>query len=252
MTQGKGLVAGPGSNDSAFAFSDAMPLYAKLILVFRRQIETGAWPVGEKIPVLNSLADEFGVSRATVRQAMSYLENEGLVSGTRGRGTFVIAKPKGQIWLEVASNWPDLIRQSEQVEADWVEIAKPLWEPDLSDISDGVPVENYHVIRRVLSQNHVPYLIGTSYVDQRIADSVGVSRFTQYPLFDILDSYVSRIDQSITIDVADAETAYLIKIPLNAPTVVVRRAGVNDAGEIVYQGEGILRGDFVRIERTLA
>lgn len=243
--------AGARSKDSAFAFSDATPIYVKLILIFRRQIEGGAWPVGERIPVLNALAEEYGVSRATVRQAMSYLENEGLVSSARGRGTFVIAKPTGQPWLTVADNWPALMRESEDMKADWVEIAKPLWEPDLSDISGGKPVKSYHVIRRVLSRNQIPFLIGTSYVDQRIADEIGESAFRNRPLFDLIDPYIDRIDQQVRIDAADAETAHLIQIPLNAPTVVVRRAGVSKGGEIIYQGEGIFRGDFIRIERTL-
>lgn len=240
------------SDTSAFAFAEATPIYVKLILLFRRQIETGAWPVGGKIPVLNSLAEEFGVSRATVRQAMSFLENEGLVSGTRGRGTFVIAKPQHQPWLGIEKNWEELHRQSEHVEADWVEISKPVWEPDLSDITKGTPVEKYHTIRRVLSQNNVPYLIGTSHIDKRIADKVGEETFLTKALFDILKPYVAQVDQSVTVDMADAETAYLIQIPLNAPTVVLRRACLNKHGEVIYQGEGILRGDFVRIERTLA
>jgi GntR family transcriptional regulator len=237
---------------SAFAFSEATPIYVRLILLFRRNIETGIWPVGEKIPVLNSLAEEFGVSRATVRQAMSFLENEGLVSGTRGRGTFVIAKPQHQPWLDLEESWEDLHRQSLDVEADWVEISKPMWEPDLSDLTTGTQVDSYHVLRRVLSQNKVPYLIGTSYVDQRIVDKVGEQIFRTNALFDILKPYVAQVDQSVTVDMADAETAYLIQIPLNSPTVVLRRACVNRDGEVIYQGEGILRGDFVRIERQIS
>jgi len=243
----------PGSgNETAFAFSDATPVYIRLVLLFRRQIETGAWPVGARIPVLDSLAREFGVSRATIRQAMFFLEKEGLVSGARGRGMFVTARPKGQFWLDIEDNWADLERHSKELEADWAEITKPLWEPDLSDISSGVPVAKYHVIRRVLSQNQIPYLIGTSYVDERIATEVGKGTFLTKGIFDILNPYIARIDQSVTVDSADAETAFLIKTHLSAPTVVVRRAGLNDRNEIIYQGEGILRGDFVRIERRIA
>lgn len=239
-------------SSSAFAFSDATPIYVKLVMLFRGNIESDVWPVGENIPPLQTIADDLGVSRATVRQAMSFLEEEGIIQGVRGRGTLVLAKPKGRFWLPVADNWPDMRLQSEQVAAEWAEIEKPLWEPDLSDITKGRPVADYHVIRRVLSQNGVPYLIGTSYVDRRIADAVGYEAFRTQPLFDIIDPFLTHIDQSVRIDTADAETAYLINIPLNAPTVVVRRAGLNAEGEIVYQGEGILRGDFVRIEREIA
>jgi len=240
-----------GGARSAFAFSDATPIYVRLILLFRRNIESGDWPVGERIPVLNSLAEQFGVSRATVRQAMSFLENEGLVSGARGRGTFVVAKPEREPWLDIADDWKALVRQSEMFEADWVEIAKPLWEPNLSDITDGKALDKYHVIRRVLMRNHLPYLIGTSYVDQRIADAVGLGDFAKRPVLEIIDPYLAHIDQSTAVDTADAETAYLLQIPLSTPTVIVRRAGLNKKGEIVYQSEGIFRGDFVRLTRAI-
>lgn len=239
------------SQDSAFALSDATPIYVKLILLFRRRIESGQWPVGEKIPGLNTLASDFNVSRATIRQAIAYLEREGLIAGSRGKGTYVIAKPHGQVWLEIPDTWPGLLKEAESIEAQWVDIERPLWEPDLSDISDAPPVAHYHVIRRVLSQNKVPYLIGTSYIDQRIVEEIGLDAFQRQALYRLLDPWIDRIDQSLTVSTADAETAYLIQIPLNAPVVIVRRAGVSAKGELVYQGEGILRGDFVRLERVL-
>ena len=59
----------------------------------REQIRTGAFTRGGRVPSEHTLAAQFGVSRQTVRQALSALEREGLLSRTRGSGTFVRSLP---------------------------------------------------------------------------------------------------------------------------------------------------------------
>ncbi|WP_329426925.1 GntR family transcriptional regulator [Streptosporangium sp. NBC_01495] len=55
----------------------------------REQILTGAFPSGQLLPSEQQLADEFGLSRPTIRQAINELKSEGLVEVKRPRGTFV-------------------------------------------------------------------------------------------------------------------------------------------------------------------
>jgi len=54
-----------------------------------------------------SLADELGVSRTPVREAISRLEQEGLVQTVPRRGAFVVRKTKAEI-LEIISVWAAL------------------------------------------------------------------------------------------------------------------------------------------------
>ncbi len=69
--------------------SRIVALYAQLIAHFREQILDGTLPPGSRLPSELESAERFGVSRGTVRQAMSVLVNEGLVKRIQGRGTFV-------------------------------------------------------------------------------------------------------------------------------------------------------------------
>jgi GntR family transcriptional regulator len=55
----------------------------------RRLIERGEFRVGETLPRIADLAEERGVSVATVRRAMEVLEDEGLVRVVRGTGAIV-------------------------------------------------------------------------------------------------------------------------------------------------------------------
>ncbi|MGC0316234.1 GntR family transcriptional regulator [Kitasatospora acidiphila] len=64
-------------------------LYQQVAHEMRRSVARGRWKPGEKIPTEDQLTVMYGVSRATIRQAVAELRNEGLVSVEQGRGTFV-------------------------------------------------------------------------------------------------------------------------------------------------------------------
>ena len=53
------------------------------------EVDSGKLKPGEPLPPEMTLVKELGVSRTTVRQAMTTLQAEGLISRSRGRGTFV-------------------------------------------------------------------------------------------------------------------------------------------------------------------
>ena len=55
----------------------------------RDKIVKGEWPGGTQIPTEVQLMELFGVSRATLRQAISDLCNDGFLNRVQGKGTFV-------------------------------------------------------------------------------------------------------------------------------------------------------------------
>lgn len=55
----------------------------------RRQITTGEWPVGGRIPIEPELAAQLGVGRSTIREAVRSLATMGMLETLPGRGTFV-------------------------------------------------------------------------------------------------------------------------------------------------------------------
>lgn len=55
----------------------------------RERIESGEWKKGDKIKSENILSKELGVSRVTVREALSVLAEENLIEKHHGSGTFV-------------------------------------------------------------------------------------------------------------------------------------------------------------------
>ena len=66
-----------------------VPHYYRLESHLRESIRSGALRPGDPIPPESHLSQKFGVSRTTVRQALSRLVYEGLITRQRGRGSFV-------------------------------------------------------------------------------------------------------------------------------------------------------------------
>ncbi|MHA6195999.1 FadR/GntR family transcriptional regulator [Pseudomonas wadenswilerensis] len=73
------------------ASPDRRPSLAqRLVLELSQKIVSGEWPAGSKLPTEQVLTEAHGVSRTTVREALSRLQAEGLVETRRGIGTFVV------------------------------------------------------------------------------------------------------------------------------------------------------------------
>ncbi len=67
----------------------AEPRYILLADELTRRIQAGVYPVGSCLPAEHQLCEQFDVSRFTVRQALSRLRDNGLVSPEHGVGTRV-------------------------------------------------------------------------------------------------------------------------------------------------------------------
>lgn len=74
-------------NDS----QDSQKLYRKIALAIGAAITDGRYSPGDKLPSERELADQFGVSRPTIRDAMIALEFQGLVEARQGSGVYVSA-----------------------------------------------------------------------------------------------------------------------------------------------------------------
>lgn len=73
------------------------PLYVRLAGHIENAIETGALPVGSKLPPQRNLAFDLGVTVGTVSRAYSIVRERGLVSGEVGRGTYVLERQPDEI-----------------------------------------------------------------------------------------------------------------------------------------------------------
>ncbi|WP_017606761.1 GntR family transcriptional regulator [Nocardiopsis alkaliphila] len=69
------------------------PLREQVADVLAARIAEGVYEPRRRIPSEAALCEEFGVSRPTVRAAITLLTDKGLVVTMRGKGTYVTARP---------------------------------------------------------------------------------------------------------------------------------------------------------------
>lgn len=234
-------------------FSDASPRYLQIADLLRQRITRGQWPLGEKLPSLELLVEEFGVARVTVRQAMELLTREGLVSPQQGRGTFVTGQPAQQKWLKVHTTLDELARTYRDDKPEMVSSEESLATAPLRP-ADGTPAERYVYMRRVHSKNAQPYSVINIYLDERVfsKNPKGFRSETVIPLLTAMgDAAVAHAHQELTIGTADMEVAGLLRVPVNSPVAEVRRIFTDAAGRVIYLGEVTYRGDFIHLQMTL-
>ena len=65
------------------------PKYRRVIAYIREQIGHGTWPAGQRLPTVDALAEQFGVSRYTIGLAEQILKETGELIGRQGEGVFV-------------------------------------------------------------------------------------------------------------------------------------------------------------------
>jgi GntR family transcriptional regulator len=71
--------------------NDGVPIYLQIVQQVRRQIACGELREGEELPSIRALAERLMVNPNTVARAYRELEVAGVVTSSRGLGTFVAA-----------------------------------------------------------------------------------------------------------------------------------------------------------------
>lgn len=86
-----------------------IPLYVQLRDLLRNRIQDGEWGENDAMPTEDALAEQFMVSRATVRQALADLVHEGLIIRRAGLGTF-LRRPQMILLMERFLSFSDDLR----------------------------------------------------------------------------------------------------------------------------------------------
>jgi multiple sugar transport system substrate-binding protein len=100
-----------------------IPIYHQLKSLILEQIQSGLWRSGDRIPTEQELCRLYGISRAPVRQALSELAREGVLSRRPGLGTFINSHapvpPSPDIPIQMMSSDPYWSRVLDHVSQVW-------------------------------------------------------------------------------------------------------------------------------------
>ena len=100
-------------------------LYQQVAGQLAELINKGVFEAGQRLPSERDLADQFGVSRPTIREAMIALEIAGAVEVRSGSGVYVL-EPKGKLGPKVDDQGPgpfEILEARLLIESDACELA---------------------------------------------------------------------------------------------------------------------------------
>lgn len=89
-----------------------MARYEEVARSLTRRIEDSTYPVGSRMPTELDLADEYAVSRATIRSALANLERMGMVTRRRRIGTVVDSVRPKIGYARTVTSMSDLVQYS--------------------------------------------------------------------------------------------------------------------------------------------
>lgn len=123
-------------------------LYRQVADQLRQLIESGEFAVGDRLPTERELADQLGISRPTVREALIALEVEGRIRIRVGSGIYVTETPRAAALVAETDEGPfELLRAREFIEgAIAAEAALHVQPADLELLDD--------VLRRMEDMSH--------------------------------------------------------------------------------------------------
>lgn len=219
--------------DVAGRRKDPWPKHHQVYLVLRQEIEEGAFAPDEPLPNEFELADQFAVSRITVRKAMERLDREGWVERHRGRGTFA-RRPSGPSPVEasVSGTIENLIAMGLRTDVDVLsldyvaasaEVAAALKIPAGDMVQKAVRL-------RSLEGRSFSHLV--TYVPEELGRAYGADELARLPLLVLLEQSgvkAGSARQSISATLAAPEVAALLGVEAGSALLAIRRV-VSDAG----------------------
>jgi DNA-binding GntR family transcriptional regulator len=232
--------------------SSPVPLYFQVAQRLEQMIEAGELPPGSRLENEIALADQLGLSRPTMRQAIQQLVDKGLLVRKRGVGTEVVhARVRRQI--ELSSLFDDLDRAHRQPRTDVLSFGV-VDAPDDVAVALRLPAGTAVVaFERLRYAQEEPLALMRNYLPIGVAD-VTRENLTRHGLYQLLrDAGVQlRIaDQTISARKANATEARLLRESRGAPLLTMLRTAYDDGNRAVEYGNHLYRASRYSFELTL-
>jgi GntR family transcriptional regulator len=186
------------------------------------------------------LADRFGVSRETVRQALATLQNEGIIYTIHGSGSYV-AKKRVTKRLKLLSFSEELISRGMSPASKLLTVSTVDQAP-----GDNAPAGPFFRIERLRLGDNRPMSLEVCYVSNEVAPDLGEKDLSS-SVYEILrNDYGFKIDSAeehISPIVLNAKQASLLEAKKGEPAFEIIRIALDIRGVEIERSTSIRPGD---------
>lgn len=233
-----------------------LPFYFQLKQILLSHIDEKSLQPGDRLPGDFALCENYGVSRTVVRQALAELEVEGVITRSKGRGTFVAGLPTDQgLIASLTGLHEDVAARGLQMRSEVKKICVVPADDSqatLLQLEVGEPVVHIERLRFVGGE---PWVYAVTDVPRSVAPGLEHEDLTERSLYAVLEEkYGARIVRGhrvVEADLAGTRLARLLGIRRADPLLVLRSLSVDSTNTPIERFVAYHRADRSRFEVDL-
>lgn len=226
-----------------------IPVYYQLAEELRNKIDEGIWPPGHCIDSERMLAEEYNLSRMTVRQAIGELAQAGLLTKEKGKGTFV-CEPK--------LRQRDIMSFTEMMESSGIDFKTEIVSFDRIDADEDMytqlkadelfKIQRLRIVKDVIIAEEIIYLPCSTVPDLERKDLEG-------SFYEYLDNHglsVNSTDTSIQAILVDDYYRGLFRLNENVPLLKVSSKSYALDERLLFIEDSVYRSDKYTLEINIS
>jgi len=206
-----------------------------------------------RIPPETELATDLGVSRTTVRDALSRLEHEGAVVRRQGAGTFVNqAGLRIKTRLEEMWSYEDMLRDHGfEPSVRVIDLVTGPAAADTAEVLGLEPGDDVVAMEKVFYEDDEPVVLTYNFVPAALVDGKADKKDAEVPIFEFLEQqtgtqlayYVSEIVPVLLTD----EWAELLGAEPGSAAISFDETGFSTDGQPLVHARSMFRDDLLRL-----
>lgn len=223
-----------------------MTLYDSIKDDLLKKIKDGTYPEGQTIPSELELAEMYGVSRPTIRQALQILVSDGYLEKRRKRGT-VVTKPKvRQSFTMSISSFEDAMRLAGRMPKTNVLVFKrEKANETVAKMLELAKGEEVYKLVRLRYADDLPNVFVESYIPCGLYPGLDAYDFNTYSLYNAMEQCgkrVVRARRKLEAIKADGPVSALLDVEVGDPLILFYTVARDDAGTAVEYSIAAYRG----------
>lgn len=232
--------------------SSPVPLYFQVAQQLQQLIESGTLAPGTRLENEIALADQFGLSRPTMRQAMQHLVDKGLLARKRGVGTQVVNN-RVRRQIELTSLFEDLKRDGRRPRTELLSMQTAPASAKVAAALKLEPGADTVALRRLRYADDEPIAVMHNHLPADLL-SLTEEELIEHGLYELLRRAgisLRTADQTIGARRATAAESRLLGESRGGTLLTMERTVVGDASRPVEFGSHLYRASRYSFEMTL-
>ncbi len=223
------------------------PIYQQIAEAIASLLASGVLPPGYILPPERVLCAQFGISRMTLRQAMSLLDREGLINSRRGVGTVVTHSRLRKQEQEALSFSEEIRARGGRPESRLISFELAIPTPPVRDFFELHELQKVYEVQRVRLKDGEPLALEFARLPERLCP--GLERFdlARSSLYEILEqSYGIRTqtcEEEISAEIPNSQQRKLLSLPARTAVLVINRKAYMEDGRPLELTRSVYRGD---------